>query len=79
VESASISHTFRLELLKRRAAGQRVWQIARASNVRPNELSGIAAGSIKARRDDPRIARVAAFLGLSLDQCFDDDHQAVAS
>ncbi len=68
---SAISETFRLELLKRRAAGVRVYEIAAAAQVRPNELSGIAAGSIKVRRDDVRVLRVAVLLGLTPDQCFD--------
>ena len=71
---SAISETFRLELLKRRAAGVRVYEIARAANVRPNELSGITAGSITVRRDDARVLRVAAFLGLDAAQCFDEGH-----
>lgn len=67
---AVVSEAFRLELLKRRAAGVRVHEIASAAAVRPNELSGIVGGSIKVRRDDPRVLRVAALLGLSPDQCF---------
>jgi hypothetical protein len=73
MNAAVLSPTFRFELLKRRAAGQRVCDIARAANVRANELSGLANGSIKARRTDPRIARVAAVLGLPLDDCFEAD------
>ena len=79
MSAKSISHTFRLELLKRRAAGERVYEIARAAGVRPNELSGLATGSIQVRRNDPRVARIAAVLGLSTEQCFDQSDQAEAS
>jgi len=75
VGAAVISQTFRLELLKRRAAGHRVYRIAASAGVRPNELSGIAAGSIQVRRDDPRVARVAAVLGLTPAECFTDAEQ----
>jgi hypothetical protein len=64
------SETFRLELLKRRAAGERLYQIAAAANVRANELSGISTGSIQIRRDDPRVLRVGALLGLKAAECF---------
>jgi hypothetical protein len=67
---AIISDIFRLELLKRRAAGARVYQIAAAAKVRPNELSGIAGGSIAVRHDDPRVLRVAKLLGLTPTECF---------
>ena len=77
--SAAISEAFRLELLKRRAAGVRVYQIAAASRVRANELSGISAGSIPVRRDDARVLRVAAFLGLAPDECFAECDRAVNS
>jgi diphthamide synthase (EF-2-diphthine--ammonia ligase) len=66
------SETFRLELLKRRAAGERIYQIAAAANVRANELSGLATGSIAVRRDDARVLRVAALLGLNPGECFDE-------
>ena len=75
-----ISDTFRLELLKRRAAGQRVYQIAQLAGVRANELSGITTGSITPRHNDPRVLRVAAFLGLTPEECFvSDDVEAVSS
>ena len=76
---AIISHTFRLELLKRRADGLRAYQIADAARVRRNELSGIASGSIKVRRDDPRVGRLAALLGLPIDACFEAEPEDVAS
>jgi hypothetical protein len=74
----AVSETFRYALLKRRAAGVRVYEIARAAKVRPNELSGIAAGSIRPRRNDPRVLRVAAGLGQRPDECFvaEEDHAA---
>jgi hypothetical protein len=75
--SATISHTFRLELLKRRAAGERVYEIAARAEVRPNELSGITSGSIRVRRGDPRVDRIAAVLGLTREECFEEE--AVAS
>jgi hypothetical protein len=78
MSAVTVSESFKLELLKRRATGTKVHEIARAAGVRPNELSGIAAGSIRVRRGDPRVVRVATFLGLRLDDCFADD-QAVAS
>lgn len=70
---SEISNAFRYELLKRRAAGQRLYQIAAAAGVRANELSGIAAGSIKVRRDDARVLRVAAVIGLDPADCFKTD------
>jgi hypothetical protein len=76
----AISQTFRLELLKQRAAGVRVYQIADAAQVRRSTLSGIVGGSIQVRPGDPRVLRVAAFLGLTPDECFDDEaDRAVAS
>jgi hypothetical protein len=68
-----VSDTFRLELLKRRAAGVKVYEIARQANVRANELSGIAAGSITVRRGDARVERVAAVLCLTVDEAFTDE------
>ena len=75
---AQISDTFRLELLKRRAAGERAYQIADRGKVRRNEPSGTATGAIPVRRDDARVARVAVLLGLTLDQCFAEAESAVA-
>lgn len=66
-----VSQTFRLELLKRRAAGARVYEIAFAVGVKPNELSGLANGSIAVRPNDPRVIRVGAYLGLEPCQCFE--------
>lgn len=74
-----VSETFRLALLKRRAAGERVYEIARASDVRPNELSGIVSGSIKVRPNDARVVRVGAALGLSPAECFENTPHAQAS
>jgi hypothetical protein len=76
---SEVTKAFRLAILHRRAEGVRMYQIARAVNVRPNELSGIFAGSIEVRRNDPRVLRVAAFLGLSPGECFEDDAKQVAS
>ena len=69
---AILTEKFRLELLKRRANGARVCDIARAAKVRPNELSGITAGSIQVRSNDSRVLRVAALLGLDPAECFED-------
>ena len=71
-----VSDQFRLELLKRRAAGVRVYEIARAADVRSNELSGIAAGSKPVRLNDARVLRVAAVLGLPPADCFADSRDA---
>lgn len=67
-----VSDQFRLELLKRRASGVRVYEIARAAGVRSNTLSGIAAGSTPVRMNDPRVLRVAAVLGLAPAVCFSE-------
>jgi len=71
-----VTPKFRLEILKLRAAGTRVYQIAEATNVRPNELSGIATGSIVVRPNDPRVLRVAEYLGLDPAECFADAAEA---
>jgi len=74
----AVTETFRLALLTRRAAGERIYQIAHAAQVRPNELSGIAAGSISVRRGDARVLRVAAYLGLTPDDCFTERDAPIA-
>jgi hypothetical protein len=73
---SAISHRFRFEILKRRATGVRVWQIAESAGVSANWLSGICGGSLRPRRDDARVGRVGAVLGLTLEECFES---AVAS
>ena len=70
---SAISEIFRAELWKRRAAGERVYQIAGAARVRANELSGIVAGSINVRPNDARVLRVAAVLGLQPHECFESE------
>jgi transcriptional regulator with XRE-family HTH domain len=67
----AISQAFKLALLHKRAAGVRIHEIARACDVRPNELSGLVCGSMRAKPDDGRILRVAAYLGLDPDCCFE--------
>jgi hypothetical protein len=67
-----LSEKFRLELLKRRAAGERLYKIAAAAKVRANELSGLVTGSIPVRRDDARVLRVGVLLGLHARDCFDE-------
>jgi transcriptional regulator with XRE-family HTH domain len=65
------SDTLRRAILAERARGVRQYEIARKADLHPTVLSAIASGAIPIRATDPRIARLADVLGVSVDDCFD--------
>ncbi len=57
----------------------RQYEIARRADIHPTILSAILHGAIGVRRDDARVARVAAVLGLRPENCFTDVNEASTS
>ncbi len=46
-------------------------KLAWASGLSPNQLYRITAGIDRPDRDDPRIAKLATYLGMTIDDCFE--------
>jgi transcriptional regulator with XRE-family HTH domain len=61
-----LSDEARIEILKRRAKGERLYEIASAIGVGPSRLSGWLAGVVSVRADDAAIHRLAAYLGVPI-------------
>ena len=73
-----VSTTLRLELLKRRARGERQYAIARAADVHPSVASALLNGIVPIRRGDPRVVRIGRVVGLSARECFEPAPMATA-
>jgi hypothetical protein len=69
---AAISERLRLELIKRRARGERQYEIARAAHVHPTVLSALLHSIVPIRPGDPRVIRVGAVLGVPPAACFEE-------
>jgi len=52
---------------------RKAWKIAVEAGVNPTVLSRIVGGHEKLRANDDRVVRIGKILGLSPDQCFNQD------
>lgn len=57
----------RLEIFRHKARGVRQYQIARAAGMHPSTLSAIVNEIVPVQAGDPRLARIASALGLSVE------------
>lgn len=65
-----ISNQFKLAIKTNPLQG---YQIAHKAGLHPSTLSKIVCGIEKVKKNDPRVLKVAAVLGLKKDQCFEGD------
>jgi hypothetical protein len=70
-----LSEKLKLAILRSRLSGRRQYQLCAAAGLRPNLLSSLLHGAATVPRDDPRIIRLGAVLGVAADQCFAPDEQ----
>ena len=54
---------------------RRSYQIAHAAGIHPSTLSRMVCGIDKVKRGDPRVLAVARTLGISENDCFQEDSQ----
>ena len=54
---------------------RRSYQIAHAAGIHPSTLSRIVCGIDKVKKGDPRVLAVARTLGISENDCFNEDRQ----
>jgi hypothetical protein len=66
-----VSERLKFELLRRRATGQRQYSIANAAHLHPSVVSALVNNALPLSKNDPRVARLAKVLGLSIDECLD--------
>jgi hypothetical protein len=66
-----VSKRLRFELLKKRAAGHRQYEIAAAARLHPTMLSALL--HMPVRHGDPRVVRLGALFGLRPRDCFDQE------
>jgi len=59
-------------LLKKIDAHRPFHKLAWASGLSPSQLYRITAGIDRPDRDDPRIAKLATYLGMPIDECFEE-------
>jgi transcriptional regulator with XRE-family HTH domain len=51
------------------------YQIAHAAGIHPSTLSRIVCGIDKVKRGDPRVLAIAQTLGISEDDCFEENNK----
>lgn len=49
------------------------WKIAHAAGISANVLSKIMSGALRVREGDSRVLKVAEILGLTPDECFEEE------
>ena len=72
----TVSDQFKLALLKKRAAGVRLYRLAQAAGMSPSMLSAIATGAQAVRPNDPRVIRLGELIGVRASECFAPDADA---
>ncbi len=66
-------------LLKKIDAHRPFHKLAWASGLSPNQLYRITAGIDRPDRDDLRVKKLADYLGMTIEECFDDESTKGAS
>jgi hypothetical protein len=71
-----LSDRLRQKVLQERSRGVRQYQIAHRARIHPTVLSALLSGAIPAKRNDPRILRLAEVLGVRESECFEEAPRA---
>ena len=66
-----VSKRLRLEVLLRRMAGERQYEIARAIGEQPATISTLLRNIAPVRDDDPRVLALGRLLGIPDEECFE--------
>jgi hypothetical protein len=66
-----VSKKLKLELLKRRAAGAKQYEIAKSAKVHPTILSSLINDALPLKDDDQRVLRLAVVLGVAARHAFE--------
>jgi hypothetical protein len=66
-----VSKKLKLELLKRRAAGAKQYEIAKSAKVHPTILSSLINDALPLKEDDARVMRLAVMLGVAAKHAFE--------
>jgi DNA-binding CsgD family transcriptional regulator len=69
----TISERLTLELLRRRASGERQYQIAKAARLHPSTVSALVNDALPIAANDRRVLRLAEVLGLTPADCFQSE------
>lgn len=65
-----LSETLKIELLRRRARGERQYEIAARARLHPTSLSAMLHGAVPIAENDPRVIRLATVLAMPPADCF---------
>jgi hypothetical protein len=76
---AMLTEAFKLAVLKYRARGGKVYQLAIEFGMTPSALSAFMSGARRVVTDEERLIRIGVHLGLKPDEVFEDDAEQVAS
>jgi hypothetical protein len=70
--TVTVSSRLRSAVWAKRAAGMKQYELARAADVNVSVFSSLVNDIVPIQRNDPRVVRIGALLGLSPAECFDE-------